>query len=734
MTISESFSSTSNTISRRSGSWKKSNNGKKIIKRRKNYILYKENYNKLKEAYRNEFKEPVTSILEMETIHKDGLEDLRNKWKDARKNKRKLEKLLHFKRKNIKKRRKLSSKFKSRTSSSSASSLSTNTIESIGLSKNSDYSLDKINRKLDKMGHVLKFIEYMNNKLEEHDKEHWRGKKKYKEHWDWAKKKYEAAKAYARRKAAAARRRIAAAARRVAAAARRAAAAARRAAAYARRKAREAAARIKRAAQRAAAAAKRAALAAVRKAKAVALAIKRKAAALARAAAEKIKAAARKLAAAMRALGGKKSDPWWMKAIARFPGGMNIYRAVKKWSAKLTAPFTRVINKIKSSATSAWNKVKSMSNKIANFAKKLKDLPGTLFRKAWTSITNTFKRVGRFLSDSVKTVFKGMKKIAKSAFSWIKKAVVTVSKGIKKFASKGWTWIKSTAKKMFGFFKKVLIKIWNWFKKIMTRLFAFLKVLFGGKSLVAKIMTFLVKIALNLFAGPPGQIIARIKYLNGSLDKWWLLIPPLSIFPLSIVGTGMFMNGKIKKGVDNELPYDSGYMKTIALLGLSVPILETVFDTTWFFWLFSIYIFGCWFFVYSMRDQKKCKNVRGRKDGWKPAKFIKSSANSALMFLVLRDVMELIVAALGRLPYIGAIFKLLNALPLVNTIFSNMSSAILTYVLNNMLNNTPKTKYCNDYPMKKAKARAQQSIIALAIYFLAYSATFRIKMMIKSFL
>lgn len=180
MTISESFSSTSNTISRRSGSWKKSNNGKKIIKRRKNYILYKENYNKLKEAYRNKFKEPVTLILEMETIHKDGLEDLRNKWKDARKNKRKLEKLLQFKRKNIKKRRKLSSKFRSRTSSSSASSLSTNTIESIGLSKNSDYSLDKINRKLDKMEYVLKFIEYMEGELYKHDKEHWRTKKNIK--------------------------------------------------------------------------------------------------------------------------------------------------------------------------------------------------------------------------------------------------------------------------------------------------------------------------------------------------------------------------------------------------------------------------------------------------------------------------------------------------------------------------------------------------------------------------
>ena len=734
--------STDNSLtyeSRRSGSWKKKNTNIRArkMKKRENFLLYKNNLKKIKEHMNIDLSKTLKIYADQHKNHMDGIKELEKKWKKAVKKKRKLEKIMKLDRKrNMKKRRKLSVKSNTRTSSRTSSntslSLSTNTIESIGFSKKSDYDLDEINRKIDKMDYVLKFLEHMEGELIKHlDKEEKnidREERVNKEHWGWAKKAARAAAARARRAAAAARRRAAAAAaaarRRAAAAARRAREAARRAAAAARRKAEA----IRRAAARAAAAAKRAAARAAAKVKAAALAAKRKAAALARAAAARVKAAAR---AFIKRFAGNKSDPWWMKAIKAFPGGTKIYRAVKKWSKKLTAPLRKVINKARSAATSAWNKVKSMTNKIKNFAKKLKDLPGRLFKKAWTSITNTFKRAGRFVTDSVKSVFKGMKKVAKSAFSWIKKAVSTVSKGIKKFASKGWTWIKSTAKKMFGFFKKILIKIWNWFKKIMTRLFAFLKALFFGKGFVARIMRTLVKIVLNLFLGPPGMMIARIKYLNSTLDKWWLMIPPLSIFPLSIAGTAMFMNGKIKKGVDDELPYDTGYMKLIVLLGIALPVMQLVLDTTWFSWLYAIFVFGIWFFVYSMRDQKKCKKVRGRKDGWKPAKFIRTASNAALMFVILRDFMEIFFALLGKLPYVGVIFNLLNGLPFFNKVIAASSSAVLTYILNNMLNNTPFTKYCNDYPMKKAKNVGIRSLVSLLVYFLMYVVNYNMKEMIK---
>ena len=381
-----------------------------------------------------------------------------------------------------------------------------------------------------------------------------------------------------------------------------------------------------------------------------------------------------------------------------------------------------------------WNKVKSLSSKIANFARRLARMPMMLLRKAWTSISNTFRRVGRWVTNSAKKVFSGIKTIASKAFKWIKGAVKTVSRGIKSFVTKGWTWIKNTAKKLFGFFKKILVKIWNWFKKIMSRLFGFLKKLFAGKGIVARFLRFMIKILLIWLGGPPGQLIARIKYYNGTLDKWWLLIPPLSLPPLSLAPLFMFLGNKVKKGVENELPYDNGYMRTIALIGMSLPILELVFDTTWFSPFFALYVFGAWFFIYSMRDQKKCRQVRGRRDGWQPGKFLKSASNAALMFLILRDFIEILFAAMGRLPYIGSVISVMNATPFVNVFVATSTAAVVTYIINNMLNNTPFSKYCNNYDMKKGTARATKSLISLGIYFLLYSMNFRIKDMIKSML
>lgn len=411
-----------------------------------------------------------------------------------------------------------------------------------------------------------------------------------------------------------------------------------------------------------------------------------------------------------------------------------VKRGASRGVSAIRSAVSAAVNKVKRRMQGLINSAKAygrrMYNKATSFARKISGLPGRI----WSSITNTFRRVGRFVTNSARRAFTGIKSIASSAFNWIKGAVKTVSRGIKSFVTKGWTFIKNTAKKIFGFFKGVLVKIWNWFKKIMSRLFGFLKKLFAGKGLVAKFLRFMMKILLNFLGGPPGQLIARIKYLNGTLDKWWLLIPPLSLPPLSIVSVIFFMKGKIKRGVENDLPYDNGYMRSIALIGMSLPILELVFDTTWYAPFFALYVFGAWFFIYSMRDQKRCKQVRGRRDGWKPAKFLKTAANGALMFLILRDFIEILFAAMGRLPYIGSVITVFNSLPFVNVFVGTSTAAVITYIINNMNNNTPSTKYCNDYTMKKGTHQAMRSLVSLVIYFLLYSMNFRIKDMIKDML
>ena len=291
---------------------------------------------------------------------------------------------------------------------------------------------------------------------------------------------------------------------------------------------------------------------------------------------------------------------------------------------------------------------------------------------------------------------------------------------MKKFVGKGWTFKKDNAKKAFSFFKRILIKVWKWFKKIITRLFTFLKTLFGGKNIVAKVLRFLVKITLILLLGPPGQLIARIKYLNGSLDKWWLLIPPISIFPLSLAPTIMFMQNKIEKGVEDELPYD-GFINIVMLLGISLPALEMVFSTDLFFYLYALYIFGVWFFVYMMRDRKRCAQVRGREDGFQMGKFLKSASMSGLTFVIMRDIIPFLIKGLSFIPYVGIPFKIINKVPFAGTVVSSSSAAAIVYILVNMLNNTPNKKYCNDYSKKKGFHLTFRSLGSLVIYFLAAS-------------
>jgi vacuolar-type H+-ATPase subunit H len=382
-------------------------------------------------------------------------------------------------------------------------------------------------------------------------------------------------------------------------------------------------------------------------------------------------------------------------------------------TSSLTGSVGKIFKGIKKAAT-------SVVTKSTDFVKNMGKKVSSALKKVWNTVSGALKKAAKKVTDSIKSALKGIKKVAKSVFNFVKDGLKKLTRHMKKFVGKGWTWIKNTAKKAFNFFKKLLVKIWKWFKKIITRLFEFLKTIFGGKNIIGKVLKFLVKVTLILLLGPPGQLIARIKYLNGSLDKSWLLIPPLSIFPFSLAPTIMFMQNKIEKGVEDELPYD-GFINTVMLFGISLPALELIFDTDVFFIFYAFYVFAAWLFIYSMRDKKRCKQVRGREDGWQFGKFLKSASMSALTFVIMRDVMGFIYKGLSFLPVVGIPLKVLLRVPFANVVLSSSTSAALVYILVNMQNNTPKNKYCDDYTTKKGLHTSFRSMGSLVIYFLAYS-------------
>ena len=76
---------------------------------------------------------------------------------------------------------------------------------------------------------------------------------------------------------------------------------------------------------------------------------------------------------------------------------------------------------------------------------------------------------------------------------------------------------------------------------------------------------------MTLLGSVVGQIFVRMTSLDGSLDKWWLLVPPLSVPPVSIIPAYLIYMNKVKKG-HSGYPFDM-YMFIPAICTVIVSIL-----------------------------------------------------------------------------------------------------------------------------------------------------------------
>jgi hypothetical protein len=80
------------------------------------------------------------------------------------------------------------------------------------------------------------------------------------------------------------------------------------------------------------------------------------------------------------------------------------------------------------------------------------------------------------------------------------------------------------------------------------------------------IQTIITAIGFNI-----GQLYVRIKYLDGSLDKSWLLLPFFWIPPLSFIPAGYVFLGKINKGSTGS-PFEYSMLFAI-LSAILVPLI-----------------------------------------------------------------------------------------------------------------------------------------------------------------
>jgi len=192
---------------------------------------------------------------------------------------------------------------------------------------------------------------------------------------------------------------------------------------------------------------------------------------------------------------------------------------------------------------------------------------------------------------------------------------------------------------------------------------------------------------------PLGQLWARIFWLDGSLDKSWLMFPLFLIFPFSILPSLAIYFGYVKKGIGGE-PYDNFMWIPIIfkfLLSFIVPkFLELFYDEP-----SDRMIFLCVFIIQLfigmipnlIRTNRLCDKLSFNSYG---KAFVDST--------IANGVGELLPFILGWMPFIGFFLTAIGMIPVIGEQVENILwglSFAFGYIFVNMVNANNLGKYCN---------------------------------------
>jgi len=255
----------------------------------------------------------------------------------------------------------------------------------------------------------------------------------------------------------------------------------------------------------------------------------------------------------------------------------------------------------------------------------------------------------------------------------------------------------------------------------------------------------LFQAALTFFGSVIGQLLVRIFSLNGSLDKWWLLLMPISVPPVSFIPAYLVYTNKIKMG-DVE-PYDANIFYLLFLSVFIAVIMEKFVDFNPILNMMAKYTIALIviYLAFNRRYLSTCKkNVGIREKFEEPdyniknksiwdkfqdqlnklrkivyrlylgifgdyirgifertykiiTKFVKETSEkylgkynsrSIINALIIVGLLPLIQYLFNKLPYIGSIIETLKnihpILELVMNLFVHMSSITILYIVINM--------------------------------------------------
>ena len=188
---------------------------------------------------------------------------------------------------------------------------------------------------------------------------------------------------------------------------------------------------------------------------------------------------------------------------------------------------------------------------------------------------------------------------------------------------------------------------------------------------------------------PGGQLWARIFNFNGSVDKWWLmipfgLIPIIGIIPMIAMKYGYVANGTGSNPID--------YMMLLPIIAKFVipfilPFVGLHGETTVFNIVAVFLELLCIIVANLTRRYNDCKSVTVDSIG-------KASMDSVIAY----GVGDILATFIGFIPFIGIVVSILEGLPGVGDYINPLVWSIgfgATYILLNMFNQADMTTFCS---------------------------------------
>lgn len=195
---------------------------------------------------------------------------------------------------------------------------------------------------------------------------------------------------------------------------------------------------------------------------------------------------------------------------------------------------------------------------------------------------------------------------------------------------------------------------------------------------------------LVLIFVPMAQLWARVFWLQGSLDQWWLLIPVFWIFPLSVVPSIMIYLGKVAPGGGGKgPPYDYWMWVPIIMKMVAGLIVKTYFAHIGIFGFILPFILqiAATTLPHYIRSFTLCGKVQ-----------FNTLTKSISDAIIENGVADIAVVGIKYVPLLGTAFSIIGHVPGLGSMIDQIIWSVIyagTYIVINMINGIDLGNYCN---------------------------------------